>query len=92
MKALYLKYKPHYNDTLKLAIPVVISQVGHIAVHLSDSIVVGHFAGTVSLAAVSLVGSLFIVPMLMVWVYHTALHPLFRRKTGGITMPSAAAC
>ncbi|RYY36934.1 MAG: MATE family efflux transporter [Sphingobacteriaceae bacterium] len=82
MKASYLKYKPHYADTLKLAIPVVISQVGHVAVHLSDSIVVGHFVGTVALAAVSLVGSLFIVPMLIGMGISYGLTPLISQENG----------
>ncbi|MDB5009899.1 MAG: norM, partial [Mucilaginibacter sp.] len=49
MKA-YHKYKSHYNDNLKLAIPVVISQLGHTLVQTSDIIIIGHFAGTVALA------------------------------------------
>ena len=59
MKSIYQKYKPHYRDNLYLAIPVVISQAGHTVVQISDAIVVGHFAGTVSLAAVSLAVNAF---------------------------------
>jgi MATE family multidrug resistance protein len=59
------KYKPHYSDNLKLAIPVVISQLGHTLVQTSDIIIVGHFAGTVALAAVSLGSSLFSVLLLI---------------------------
>ncbi len=58
---IYQKYKNHYRDNLNLAIPVVISQVGHTLVQTSDSIIVGHFAGTVSLAAVSLANSIFVI-------------------------------
>ncbi len=65
MKITFRKYKNHYRDNLKLAIPVVISQMGHTLVHASDSIIVGHFAGTVSLAAVSLASSIFVVPMVI---------------------------
>ncbi|WP_428331357.1 MATE family efflux transporter [Mucilaginibacter sp.] len=61
MKAIYHKYKDHYRENLHLAIPVVISQVGHTLVQTSDSIIVGHFAGTVSLAAVALANSIFVV-------------------------------
>jgi MATE family multidrug resistance protein len=57
--------KTHYRDNLKLAIPVVISQLGHTLVQTSDTIIVGHFAGTVSLAAVSLASSIFVVPMVL---------------------------
>src|ERR1700744_6177574 len=59
------RYKPHYTDNLKLAIPVVISQLGHTLVQTSDIIIVGHFAGTVALAAVSLGSSLFSVLLLI---------------------------
>jgi len=65
MKIAFKKYRNHYRDNLKLAIPVVISQLGHTLVHTSDSIIIGHFAGTVSLAAVSLAGSIYVVPMLI---------------------------
>lgn len=65
MRSLYHKYKSYYRDNLKLAIPVVISQLGHTLVQTSDTIVVGHFAGTVSLAAVSLASSIFVVPMVI---------------------------
>ena len=65
MISLYNKYKTYYRDNLKLAIPVVISQLGHTLVHTSDTIIVGHFAGTISLAAVSLASSIFVVPMVI---------------------------
>jgi len=64
MKA-YAKYKPHYRDNLKLAIPVVISQLGHTLVQTSDIIIIGHFAGTIALAAVSLGSSIFSVILLI---------------------------
>jgi MATE family multidrug resistance protein len=65
MLSIYQKYKSHYGDNLKLAIPVVISQLGHTLVQMSDTIIVGHFAGTVSLAAVSLATSIFMVPLII---------------------------
>jgi MATE family multidrug resistance protein len=61
----YHKYKPHYFDNLKLAIPVVISQLGHTLVQTSDIVIIGHFAGTVALAAVSLGSSIFSVFLLI---------------------------
>jgi MATE family multidrug resistance protein len=65
MPSIYTKYRSHYRDNLKLAIPVVISQLGHTLVQTSDTIIVGHFAGTVSLASVSLATSIFIVPLII---------------------------
>ena len=65
MKQLFNKYREHYRTNLNLAIPVVISQLGHTLVHTADSIIVGHFAGTVQLAAVSLVNSIFTVVMVI---------------------------
>lgn len=65
MSSFYQKYRSHYRDNLKLAIPVVISQLGHTLVQTSDTIIVGHFAGTISLAAVSLATSIFIIPMII---------------------------
>jgi len=82
MKNLYLKYKPYYTESLKLAIPVVISQLGHTLVQMSDSIIVGHFAGTVSLAAVSLVNSLFMVPLVIGIGISYGLTPLIAQNNG----------
>lgn len=59
------KYKPHYADNLKLAIPVVISQLGHVLVQTSDIIIIGHFAGTLALAGVSLGTSIFSVVLVI---------------------------
>ncbi len=76
------KYKPFYRENLKLAIPVVISQLGHTLVHLSDSVIVGHFAGTVSLAAVSLVNSVFVVAMVSGLGLAYGLTPLIAQYNG----------
>ncbi|HEY0273634.1 MAG TPA: MATE family efflux transporter, partial [Chitinophaga sp.] len=60
MKQLYLQYKIHYKDNFRLAYPVIISQLGHTLVGLSDSVIVGH-TGEVPLAAVSLGTSIFTI-------------------------------
>ncbi|WP_026898382.1 MATE family efflux transporter [Daejeonella oryzae] len=65
MKEFYAKYSLHYRSNLKLAIPVVISQLGHTLVHTADSVIVGHFAGTISLAAVSVVNSIFTIVLVI---------------------------
>jgi MATE family multidrug resistance protein len=82
MKAIYQKYKPYYTDSLKLAIPVVISQLGHTLVQVSDSVIVGHFAGTTSLAAVSLVSSLFLVPLVVGIGISYGVTPLIAQNHG----------
>ncbi|HEY1025471.1 MAG TPA: MATE family efflux transporter [Sphingobacteriaceae bacterium] len=82
MKQLYLKFKPHYQSNLKLAVPVVISQLGHTLVHTADSIIVGHFAGTIQLAAVSLVNSIFTVVMVVGIGISYGLTPLIAQENG----------
>lgn len=82
MKALYLKYKPHYQSNLKLAIPVVISQLGHTLVHTADSVIVGHFAGTIPLAAVSLVNSIFTIVLVIGIGISYGLTPLIAQEHG----------
>ncbi|NCD71828.1 MATE family efflux transporter [Mucilaginibacter agri] len=82
MKQLFNTYKPHYRDNLRLAIPVVISQLGHILVQTSDSIIVGHFAGTVALAAVSLVSSMFMIIMVIGLGLSYGLTPLIAQQNG----------
>ncbi|MBS1524710.1 MAG: MATE family efflux transporter [Bacteroidetes bacterium] len=82
MKTLYQKYKPYYGDSLRLAIPVVISQLGHTLVQTSDSIIIGHFAGTVSLAAVSLVNSIFVIGLVIALGISYGITPLIAQHNG----------
>jgi multidrug resistance protein, MATE family len=82
LKRIYLKYKPHYQSNLTLAIPVVISQLGHTLVHTADSVIIGHFAGTIPLAAVSLVNSIFIVILMIGIGLSYGLTPLIAQESG----------
>lgn len=82
MKRIFNKYKPHYLSNLKLAIPVVISQLGHILVQTADSIIVGHFAGTIPLAAVALTNNVFMIPMMIGMGISYGLTPLIAQENG----------
>ncbi len=82
VRKLYTKYKPHYQSNLKLAIPVVISQLGHTLVHTADSVIVGHFAGTIPLAAVSLVNSLFTLILVIGIGISYGITPLIAQENG----------
>lgn len=75
-------YKPYYRSTLALAGPVVISQLGHMMVQTVDSVIVGHFAGTISLAAVSLVHSVFMIVMVIGLGIAYGLTPLVAQANG----------
>lgn len=79
---MFKKYQAHYKSNLKLAIPVVISQLGHTLVSFSDSIIVGQFAGTVPLAAVSLGSSIFMVFMVFGIGISYGLTPLIAQEDG----------
>ncbi len=79
---LYIKYKPYYSDNLRLAMPIVVSQLGHTLVHLADSVIVGHFAGTIQLAAVSLVNSLFMLILVLGMGIAYGLTPLIAQENG----------
>lgn len=82
MKRIFHKYKLHYQTNLKLAIPIVISQLGHTLVHTADSVIVGHFAGTIPLAAVALVNSIFMVIMVIGIGVSYGLTPLIAQQSG----------
>jgi MATE family multidrug resistance protein len=79
---LYAKYKPYYVDNLRLAVPIIVSQLGHTIVHLADSVIVGHFAGTLQLAAVSLVNSLFMLILVLGLGIAYGLTPLMAQENG----------
>ncbi|HEX3387394.1 MAG TPA: MATE family efflux transporter, partial [Mucilaginibacter sp.] len=82
MKQFYQKYKPFYTDSLLLAIPVMFSQVGHTLVQMADSIIVGHLVGTVALAAVSLVNSIFVIGMVIGLGVSYGITPLIAQSNG----------
>jgi MATE family multidrug resistance protein len=82
MKALYQKYRPYYQDSLRLAIPVVISQLGHTLVQTADSIIVGHFAGTIPLAAVALANSIFVLALVIGLGISYGITPLIAQHNG----------
>lgn len=80
----FQKYAPHYRSNLRLAIPVVISQLGYTLVHTADSIIVGHFAGDgpEPLAAVSLVNSVITVILMVGIGISYGLTPLVAQESG----------
>lgn len=78
----YKQNKHFYWSAFALAGPVVISQLGQTLVHTADTIVVGKFAGTISLAAVSLVHSVFIIVMVLGLGISYGLTPLIAQANG----------
>lgn len=59
----FAKYKDQYKANLKLALPVVLTQLGQILTQLADNVMVGRYGGDdpVPLAAVSFGGSVFFI-------------------------------
>ena len=78
----FAKYKSYYTDNLILALPIVGSQIGHMTVAMADSIIVGQFAGTTQLAAVSLVNSLFMLVLVLGLGISYGLTPLIAQANG----------
>jgi MATE family multidrug resistance protein len=60
-------YLRHYRDNLVIAIPVALSQLGHITVQLSDTIMAGKFLGEVALDGATLAGNVFF-PLLVLGI------------------------
>ena len=56
-------YKEQYRANLKLALPVVLTQLGQILTQFADNLMVGRYGGDdpVPLAAVSFGGSVFFI-------------------------------
>lgn len=50
---LFTGYLPYYKANLRLAVPVIISQVGQYSVQIVDTVMVGHLGEAVPLAAIS---------------------------------------
>src|SRR5690606_33898413 len=82
LKTFFSQYFPYYRSNLRLAGPIMISQLGHTMVHTADSVIVGHFVGTIALAAVSLVNSVFMVVMVVGLGIAFGLTPLVAQENG----------
>jgi len=78
----YKSNKIYYQSTIALAGPVVISQLGHTLVQTLDTIIIGHYAGTISLAAVSLVHAVFMVILVIGLGIAYGLTPLIAQENG----------
>lgn len=71
-------YKPYYKANLQLALPVILSQIGQIAVQFADTAMVGHYGGDdpTPLAAVSFATSIFYIVFVAAMGLSFGLTPL----------------
>lgn len=74
-------YIPFYNRLARLALPVVLSQIGQVTVSLVDNIMVGH-AGTLELAASAFANNVFIIGMYFGMGITYGLTPLVGKAYG----------
>ena len=77
----FKEYLPYYKRNLKVALPVMLTQLGASLVGLFDSIMVGHYA-TVDLAAVSFANALFFAVMVFAMGALMGLTPLVGFQVG----------
>jgi len=77
----FSKYAPHISTSLKLAVPVMLSQLGHVMMGVVDSLMVGH-VGAVPLAASSLANVAFNVILLFGIGVSYAITPLVAAAHG----------
>ena len=68
--------KKFTKETLKLALPVMLTQVGQVSVNLFDNIIVGKLLGAKALASVSLANSLFFSIFVFGLGFSLAIPPL----------------
>ncbi len=76
-----MTYKEHFKRNIILASPVMVSQLGHVVVGMSDSIMVGKL-GVVPLAAVSLSNSIFYLLFMFGIGVSYAITPLIAQADG----------
>jgi MATE family multidrug resistance protein len=75
------KYIQHYKENLKIAFPVAFSQLGHIAVGVADTIMVGTLGGG-PLASVTIAFSVFIPFMMFGLGISYGISPLIAKADG----------
>jgi multidrug resistance protein, MATE family len=76
-----LTYKQHFKQNLTLAVPVMLSNLGHVAMGITDSIAVGH-VNAISLAAAGLATVVFNVLLLFGIGVSYAITPLVAAAHG----------
>lgn len=79
----FKEYLPYYKRNLRVALPVMLTQLGASLVGVFDSIMVGHYA-TVDLAAVSFANAIFFMTMVFAMGALMAITPLVGMKVGEI--------
>lgn len=79
----FLSYLPYYKRNLKVAFPVMLTQLGAALVGLFDSIMVGHY-GTTDLAAVSFSNAIFFTVMVFAMGALMGITPLVGHEMGRI--------
>lgn len=77
----FKEYLPYYKRNLKVAIPVMLTQIGGALVGLFDTMMVGHYA-TVDLAAVSFSNAIFFAIMIFASGSLMGLTPLIGVQDG----------
>lgn len=80
----FKEYLPYYKRNLKVAIPVMLTQIGGALVGLFDTMMVGHYT-TVDLAAVSFSNALFFTIMVFASGSLMGLTPLIGVQDGEIS-------
>lgn len=78
MKRYLRLHRPHYKETLKLGLPVIVSQLGQITVGLADNMMIGQI-GITELAAASFANTLFSLPLILAMGFAMSLTPLVGR-------------
>ena len=80
----FREYLPYYKRNLRVALPVMLTQLGASLVGFFDSIMVGHYA-TVDLAAVSFANALFFTVMVFAMGALMGITPLVGIQIGHLT-------
>lgn len=81
MKRYWRLFRPHYAETQKLALPVIIAQIGQITVGLIDNMMIGQL-GKTELAAASFANTLFALPLIFGMGFAMAITPLIGKAYG----------
>jgi multidrug resistance protein, MATE family len=81
MKLQIKKYFPYYQSMLLMAYPIVISQLGHMAVSLSNTVIAGRM-GVLELASCAFASSVFVVFLIVAVGFSYSLTPLIAQDSG----------
>ena len=75
------RYRSHYGPLIRLGVPIMVGNIGHIVLSFADTLMIGHY-GMKELAAASFINTLVILLIIFALGYSLGLTPIVGSRYG----------